>query len=133
MLERQMKQFHKSIDKKLESVRKEREEAIKIIRRIVEGLYQDERNSVTIKQYGSMASNLAIDTSDVDLAVVGLEFGGSKDRQLSQMRRLIEQIQLHMKKYTSIKFIEQATVPVIKLEIDLVKIARNLERNQKND
>jgi len=80
-----------------------------------------------------MASNLAIDTSDVDLAVVGLEFGGSKDRQLSQMRRLIEQIQLHMKKYTTIKFIEQATVPVIKLEIDLVKIARNLERNQKND
>jgi len=27
-----------------------------------------------------MASNLAIDTSDVDLAVVGLEFGGNKDR-----------------------------------------------------
>jgi DNA polymerase sigma len=72
--------FQKGIEKKLESVRKEREEAIKIIRRIVEGLYQDERNSVTIKQYGSMASNLAIDTSDVDLAVVGLEFGGSKDR-----------------------------------------------------
>ncbi|CDW85158.1 UNKNOWN [Stylonychia lemnae] len=133
MLESQMIMFQKSVEKKLESVRKEREEAIKIIRRIVEGLYQQERNSVTIKQYGSMASNLAIDSSDVDLAVVGLEFCGNKDTQIYHMRRLIEQIQLHMKKYTKIQFIDQATVPVIKLEIDLAYIAKNLERNQKND
>lgn len=29
--------------------------------------------------YGSMASRLAIDTSDVDLAVTGLSFNGNRD------------------------------------------------------
>lgn len=38
-----------------------------------------------------------------------------------------------MKKSTSLKFIETATVPVIKLEIDLVQIARSQERNEKNE
>ena len=72
-----------------------------------------------------MASNLSIDSSDVDLAVVGLDFGGSRERQIIEMRKLIEQILLLMKKSTTLKFIDTATVPVIKLEIDLVKIAKN--------
>ena len=29
--------------------------------------------------YGSMASGLAIDTSDVDLSVTGLNFNGNRD------------------------------------------------------
>lgn len=49
------------------------------------------------------------------------------------MRKLIEQINLIMKKSTSLKFIETASVPVIKLEIDLVQIAKNQERNEKNE
>jgi predicted nucleotidyltransferase len=36
--------------------------------------------------YGSMASGLAIDTSDVDLAVTGLNFNGSKEVHLKEMR-----------------------------------------------
>ena len=38
--------------------------------------------------YGSMASGLAIDSSDVDLAVTGLDFHGNKDSHLKEMREL---------------------------------------------
>lgn len=69
-----MRAYQKQIEKKLESVRKERENAIQIIRNIVNSMYKDERNSVAVRLYGSMASNLSIETSDVDLAVVGLDF-----------------------------------------------------------
>ena len=80
-----------------------------------------------------MASNLSIDTSDVDLAVVGLDFSGSREKQVNEMKRLIEQINLIMKKSTKLKFIETATVPVIKLEVDLVQIAKGHERSEKNE
>lgn len=40
--------------------------------------------------YGSMASNLAIDSSDVDLAVVGLDFKGSRESQVVEMWKLHE-------------------------------------------
>lgn len=74
LFEAQMVAYQKRIEKRLESVRKERENAIQIIRNIVNSLYKDERNSVAVRLYGSMASNLSIETSDVDLAVVGLDF-----------------------------------------------------------
>lgn len=68
--------------------------------------------------YGSMASGLAIDSSDVDLAVTGLDFYGSKESHINEMRELYHQLS-YIKSKSSIKFIETATVPVIKLEIDL--------------
>lgn len=37
-----------------------------------------------------MASNLAIDSSDVDLAVVGLNFRGDKDLMIKEMRKLYD-------------------------------------------
>lgn len=39
-----------------------------------------------------MASNLAIDSSDVDLAVVGLNFFGNKAEQIKEMRNIYQQI-----------------------------------------
>lgn len=35
--------------------------------------------------YGSMASGLAIDSSDVDLAVTGLDFKGNRDLHIKEM------------------------------------------------
>lgn len=127
-----MLNYQKIIERKIDSVRKERETVISIIKNIVENLYKDERTSVVVQLYGSTASNLSIDSSDVDLAVVGLDFQGSKDKQISEMRKLIEQIQFILNKSTKIKFIETATVPVIKLEIDLEEIAKNQVRSEKN-
>jgi len=47
---------------------------------------------VGIKQYGSQASFLAVDSSDVDLAVTGLKIGGDKGSQLREMRRLFTEL-----------------------------------------
>lgn len=132
LFESQMRTYQKQIEKRLESVRKERENAIQIIRNIVNSMYKDERNSVAVRLYGSMASNLSIETSDVDLAVVGLDFQGSKERQIDEMKRLVEQISLIMKNSTKAKLIDTATVPVIKLEIDLVEIAKKQERSDRH-
>jgi len=36
-----------------------------------------------------MASGLAIEQSDLDLAVVGLDFNGCKELQITEMRKLL--------------------------------------------
>lgn len=40
--------------------------------------------------YGSMASKLAIEQSDVDLSVVGLDFKGVLELQIKEMRSLFD-------------------------------------------
>ena len=40
---------------------------------------------VSVKMYGSMASGLAIDTSDIDLAVTGINFDGDREKIISYM------------------------------------------------
>ena len=56
-------------------MRKERNIAIDNIDKIVKELFNTQtRNLVSTKMYGSMVSSLATDSSDVDLAVVGLDF-----------------------------------------------------------
>ncbi len=71
--------------------------------------------------YGSMASGLAIDSSDVDLAVTGLDFNGSRDLHIKEMEELYHQLDF-IKSKSSVQFIESASVPVIKLYIDLQKV-----------
>jgi predicted nucleotidyltransferase len=73
-----------------------------------------------------MASRLAIEESDVDLAVVGLDLKGSKETLIEEMRKLCDQLEIFLKSKDSMKFIETATVPVIKLEIDLLKINKQI-------
>lgn len=77
MLDMQMKSLVKDIENKLDSVRKERENTISTIENIVKETYRGQYSTngtfVGIKLYGSMASGLAIEQSDVDLAVVGLD------------------------------------------------------------
>ena len=58
-----MKSLVKNIEKKLESVRKEREMAISIIEGVVKETYRNLSNQgyVGVRMYGSMASKLAIE------------------------------------------------------------------------
>ena len=72
-----------------------------------------------------MAIGLAIDSSDIDLAVIGLNFHGNRDQHILEMSLLKEKLEL-VKSVESIKFIESATIPVIKLMIDLQKIRDKL-------
>jgi len=79
--------------------------------------------------YGSMANGLAIEQSDVDLAVVGLDLQGDLNLHLKEMRRLSDQLSCFMKNnLTSIKFIETASVPVIKLQVDLQKVHQRISK-----
>jgi DNA polymerase sigma len=84
MVSAQVCQIVKNFEYKLDSVRKEREAAIAIIDRCVKHVFERQYTSrsgapiipVSIKQYGSQASHLAVDSSDVDLAVTGLKLNG---------------------------------------------------------
>jgi predicted nucleotidyltransferase len=82
----------RDIDLKLDGVRKERENAIGIIEGIVRETYKNHSygSYVGIRWYGSMASGLAIEQSDVDLAVVGLDFQGNREVQTREMSKLVE-------------------------------------------
>lgn len=71
------------------SVANERIEVHEIINRIVESTFPPQtkyhgnsfvtQEKVSVKMYGSMASGLAITSSDIDLVVVGLDFKGNRD------------------------------------------------------
>jgi hypothetical protein len=46
------------------------------------------------------------------------------------MKKLCDNLELFMKTYSTIKFIDTATVPVIKLQVDLVKISKIINKYQ---
>jgi len=64
----------KEIDMLKDSVRKEREGFIKIVEQIVKDTFSNREGNgyVGIKMFGSMVTDLAIETSDVDLVVTGI-------------------------------------------------------------
>ena len=64
----------KEIDMLKDSVRREREGFIKIVEQMVKDAFsnRDGNGYVGIKMFGSMVTDLAIETSDVDLVVTGI-------------------------------------------------------------
>jgi len=82
-LQSHVNELLEDVQNNLDEVLIEREEAISIIRDVVlktylQSLYSHTRIGLCV--YGSMASGLAIDSSDVDLAVTGHSFNGDKDK-----------------------------------------------------
>lgn len=71
-MSKQIKQHIKLFENKLASVRKEREHMILLVDRAVNSLFP-----ATVKQYGSQANSLAVDSSDVDLAVTAFNLGNN--------------------------------------------------------
>ena len=84
MVSKQIKQHVKLFEYKLDSVRKEREHMILLIERAVNSLFQ-----ASVKQYGSQANSLAVDSSDVDLAVTAFNLGNNQS-QLIWMGKLFQ-------------------------------------------
>ena len=129
----------RSFEWKLDSVRKEREAVIDIIESLVKEVFEpkraDRQHGLTIpigvKQYGSQASFLAVDSSDVDLAVTGLKLGGDINTHISEMRKLF----FHLEDKKSEGFIkrseiiESASVPLIKLQVNL-QVIQEINRNK---
>lgn len=65
-----------------------------IVKEVFEAKFENFRQSgpptipIGIKQYGSQASSLAVDSSDVDLAVTGLKLNGDIEFHIGEMRKL---------------------------------------------
>lgn len=139
MVSVQIKQTVRTFEWKLDSVRKERESVIDCIEGFVKEVFEPKRGErqhgpivpIGVKQYGSQASFLAVDSSDVDLAVTGLKLGGDIDTQIREMRKLY----LHLEDRKSEGFIkrcdiiESASVPLIKLQVNL-QVIQEINRNK---
>ena len=61
---------------------------------------------------------------------MGLDLKGNKELELQLMKKLCDNLELFKKTYSTIKFIDTATVPVIKLQVDLLKISKNINKHQ---
>lgn len=48
--------------------------------------YHYTKHNISVKSYGSMTSNLAIDSSDVDLAIVGFDFKDDREAMRKEMK-----------------------------------------------
>ena len=57
---------------------------------------------------------------------MGLDLYGRKEVQIKEMRRLCDQLDIFMKSKSSLQFIDTASVPVIKLKIDLRLVNKKL-------
>lgn len=90
--------------------------------------YHYAKHNILVKSYGSMTSNLAIDSSDVDLAIVGFDFKEDKEAMIKEMRQLFCRLHITYSWKQDLEFIDSATVPVIKLKVDLEKISRWIEK-----
>ena len=139
MVSAQIKHTVRTFELKLNSVRKERESVIDIIEGFVKEVFEPKRGErqhgpivpIGVKQYGSQASFLAVDSSDVDIAVTGLKLGGDIDTQIREMRKLY--MHLEDRKYEGFikkcEIIESASVPLIKLQVNL-QVIQEINRNK---
>ena len=132
MLEEEMRAKVKYIEEMRESVHKEREGLISLITLTVKETFASRSGNsyVGIKTFGSSATDLAIETSDVDLVVIGMDVGNHsasrehktrKDQLIKSMQKLYDcLLPLRDKgQVQSIQLIATANVPIIKLVADL--------------
>ena len=101
-LEQEMKSKVKEIDLLKDSVRKERQGFITIVESIVKNTFTNRYGNgfVGIKIFGSMATELAIESSDVDFVVTGInsiqgrdpQYGGGKNQLLKMMQKLFDNL-----------------------------------------
>ena len=86
---------------------------------------------IVVKVFGSLKTGLALESSDMDMAITGLEI---TDRQtlIEDMHTLTEALD-SWDLVKEIKSIETASIPVIKAKIDLVKIRKLLKAQSIKD
>ena len=75
-----------------------------------------------IELFGSLITGLALESSDMDLAVVGLEIG-DRYAMIEDLKKLSTILQIEFKgSIDTFKAIETASIPVIKMKVDLVRL-----------
>ena len=77
---------------------------------------------VTLHLFGSLATGLGLETSDMDLAIMGLNIS---DREVMVMKmHTLSTLLLETNYFQEVKPIETASVPVIKLVSDQREFSR---------
>jgi DNA polymerase sigma len=77
-----------------------------------------------LELFGSLVTGLALESSDMDLAVTGLHID-DRYQMINDLKNLAAQVE-GWRVLDSFKAIETASIPVIKMKVDLVKL-RELE------
>ena len=104
-LEKEMKNKVREIDQLKDSVRKERQGFISIVESIVRDTFTNKYGNgyVGIKMFGSMATELAIETSDVDLVVTGISSSGGSHGHNQSSNHILKMMQ---KLFDNLKFLK---------------------------
>ena len=126
---------------KLQRTSKLRTISFELIKSKIKAVYREESEAlaqqVKVEMYGSMATGLAIDCSDLDLLVHDFVDKDSPLYNSMSRQDLIGEMQKLHKALDGVfglvsnTLIDTASVPVIKLKIDLVKLCqREREKNK---
>ena len=139
VLDSQILKLQADQELKLQKTQKLRELSFKIISDTIKGVYRRKSpalaDKVKIEMYGSMATGLAIDSSDLDILVHDFVDHDSPRFQEMSRQELIDEMQtlheelMNVHALTENQLIESASVPVIKLKIDLVKLCQREREN----
>lgn len=117
MLENQMQTFGNQMTKNLEELRPYREQVCSMIQDLATGLFTD--SDVSLFLYGSIEQGIGLDTSDIDIAIRGINCHLNKDLLVDCMEKLFKSIKEGLGfKITSSLFIETAMIPLIKLSVE---------------
>jgi len=114
------------IARKIDSFKEERKYVKEKIESIARAKLNCER--IVVKVFGSIITGLALESSDMDMAVTGLEI--SDRNTLIEDLHNLENALGEWNLVQELKSIETASIPVIKAKIDLKEIRKTL-RHQK--
>ncbi|CAI2378352.1 unnamed protein product [Moneuplotes crassus] len=129
-VDKEIYKFVEEVKRKLDSVQKEREIcAQKIILDMCKEAFEGQK--IQIDVFGSLSTGLALESSDMDLVIIGLKIENRGD--IVDHIRILAQYFEESEYFRNINPIEGASIPVIKLEVDLQLIRENENSENKSE
>jgi predicted nucleotidyltransferase len=139
VLDAQILKLKQDQEVKLQKTQRLRDIAFSVVRDQIKGVYRRKKSgdggaaeayqeNIKVEVYGSMATGLAIDSSDLDILVSDFidqtspRFKGLTRQELIGEMQMIHQALNDIFALRTNTLIESASVPVIKLQINLVKL-----------
>jgi DNA polymerase sigma len=116
----QLLQLTKTIDDALDEAAQARQHCFDLIRNLATNTFPELALSFDV--YGSMTTKLAIDSSDMDIAIYGIQ----QEARTAALQELSDKL----KQYKCVRHnqpILTASVPVVKLELSFAELAEDLK------
>lgn len=128
-LDQEIQAYVNQIQDNLNLLKPEREFVISKLQEVVARAFDKEQPKIEI--FGSIITGLALESSDLDLAVTGLRID-DRLMMIDDLQILAKALQSEWKSIESFKAIETASIPVIKMKVDLFKL-REQEMKERDD